>query len=68
MYYAKAQGRNLVHIYNKQSIIQKSIDIEKDIQEIEQQLKKFSFPKTCTRSSTVSGYSAMQWTFAIISL
>jgi diguanylate cyclase (GGDEF)-like protein/putative nucleotidyltransferase with HDIG domain len=41
MYYAKAQGKNLVHIYNEQSLIQKTIDIEKDIIEIEQQLKIF---------------------------
>jgi diguanylate cyclase (GGDEF)-like protein/putative nucleotidyltransferase with HDIG domain len=41
LYYAKAQGKNLVHIYNEQSIIQKTIDIEHDIQEIEQQLKIF---------------------------
>ncbi|WJH37400.1 HD domain-containing protein [Paenibacillus sp. CC-CFT747] len=41
MYFAKAQGKNLVHIYNEQSIIQKTFDIEKDIQEIEQQLKIF---------------------------
>jgi diguanylate cyclase (GGDEF)-like protein/putative nucleotidyltransferase with HDIG domain len=41
MYYAKAQGKNLVHIYNEQSLFQKTIDIEQDIQEIEQQLKIF---------------------------
>jgi diguanylate cyclase (GGDEF)-like protein/putative nucleotidyltransferase with HDIG domain len=41
MYYAKAQGKNLVHIYNEQSLIQKTIEIEQDIQEIEHQLKIF---------------------------
>ncbi|WP_230191057.1 diguanylate cyclase [Paenibacillus sp. CECT 9249] len=41
LYYAKAQGKNLVHIYNEQSPISKTIDIEQDIQEIEQQLKIF---------------------------
>jgi diguanylate cyclase (GGDEF)-like protein/putative nucleotidyltransferase with HDIG domain len=41
MYYAKAQGKNLVHIYNEQSLIQKTIEIEHDIQEIEHQLKIF---------------------------
>ncbi|QGQ93971.1 diguanylate cyclase [Paenibacillus psychroresistens] len=41
MYYAKAQGKNLVHIYNEQSLFQKTIDIEQDIHEIEQQLKIF---------------------------
>jgi diguanylate cyclase (GGDEF)-like protein/putative nucleotidyltransferase with HDIG domain len=41
MYYAKAQGKNMVHIYNALSIVQKNIDFEKDIQEIEHQLKLF---------------------------
>jgi diguanylate cyclase (GGDEF)-like protein/putative nucleotidyltransferase with HDIG domain len=41
MYYAKAQGKNLVHIFDNQSLIQKTIDIEKEIHEIEQQLKIF---------------------------
>lgn len=41
MYYAKAQGKNLVNIFNEQSLIRKSIDIDKDIFEIEQQLKIF---------------------------
>lgn len=41
MYYAKAQGKNLVHIYNEQSLIKKTIEIEEDIQEIEHQLKIF---------------------------
>lgn len=41
MYYAKAQGKNLVHIYNEHSHIQKTIDIKEDILEIEQQLKIF---------------------------
>ena len=41
MYYAKAQGKNMVHIYNEQSLFQKTIDIEQDIQEIEHQLKIF---------------------------
>jgi diguanylate cyclase (GGDEF)-like protein/putative nucleotidyltransferase with HDIG domain len=41
MYYAKAQGKNMVHIYNEESIVQKTIDFEKDILEIEHQLKLF---------------------------
>lgn len=48
MYYAKAQGRNAVHIYNEQSIVQKNIDIEKDITDIEQQLKIFLFKDVYT--------------------
>lgn len=41
MYYAKAQGKNHVHIYHDQNLNQKTIDMEKDIVEIEQQLKIF---------------------------
>jgi diguanylate cyclase (GGDEF)-like protein/putative nucleotidyltransferase with HDIG domain len=41
MYYAKAQGKNMVHIYNELSIVQKTIEFEKDFQEIEHQLKLF---------------------------
>ncbi len=41
LYYAKAQGKNTVHIYNEQSVLQKSLDIEQDVQEIEQQLRIF---------------------------
>lgn len=41
MYFAKAQGKNLVHIYDDQSIVQKTFDIEQEIGEIEHQLKIF---------------------------
>lgn len=41
LYHAKVQGKNLVHIYNEQSLLQQTIDIEQDIREIEQQLKIF---------------------------
>lgn len=41
MYYAKAQGKNLVHIYQDQKFDHKTIDLEQDILEIEQQLKIF---------------------------
>lgn len=41
MYFAKAQGKNMVHIYNEQSQISKTMDIENDIHEIEQQLNIF---------------------------
>jgi diguanylate cyclase (GGDEF)-like protein/putative nucleotidyltransferase with HDIG domain len=41
LYHAKVQGKNLVHIYNEQSLLQQTIEIEQDIQEIEQQLKIF---------------------------
>ncbi|WP_309120459.1 diguanylate cyclase [Paenibacillus sp.] len=41
MYYAKAQGKNVVHIYNEDSILQRTLDIEQDIREIEQQLNIF---------------------------
>ncbi|MGZ9585447.1 bifunctional diguanylate cyclase/phosphohydrolase [Paenibacillus marinisediminis] len=41
MYYAKVQGKNLAHIYNEQSLIPESIDIEQEVAEIEQQLKIF---------------------------
>jgi len=41
MYYAKAQGKNIVHIYNEDSILQRTLDIEQEIREIEQQLNIF---------------------------
>jgi diguanylate cyclase (GGDEF)-like protein len=41
MYYAKAQGKNAVHVYNEDSLLQRTIDIESDIREIEQQLNIF---------------------------
>jgi diguanylate cyclase (GGDEF)-like protein len=59
LYYAKAQGKNLVHIYNDQSIIQKTIDIEQDIHEIEQQLNIFLAKDVYTfqHSKRVFGYA-----------
>jgi len=41
MYYAKAQGKNAVHVYNEDSVLQRTLDIEQDIREIEQQLNIF---------------------------
>lgn len=43
MYSAKDQGKNLIHIYNEHSdyTVQKSLSIEKDLDEMEQQLKIF---------------------------
>lgn len=41
MYYAKAQGKNAVHPYSEQSTLQRSLDIESDIREAEQQLSIF---------------------------
>jgi diguanylate cyclase (GGDEF)-like protein len=41
MYYAKAQGKNAIHIYNEDSLLQRTIDIEADIHEIEHQLNIF---------------------------
>ncbi|NHM30033.1 diguanylate cyclase [Neobacillus terrae] len=43
MYAAKDQGKNLVHIYNEYSeyTVQKSLSIEKDLEELELQLKIF---------------------------
>ncbi len=41
MYYAKAQGKNVVHMYNEDSVLQRTLDIEQDIREIEQQLNIF---------------------------
>ncbi|MEB3102290.1 bifunctional diguanylate cyclase/phosphohydrolase [Ferviditalea candida] len=41
LYFAKAQGKNLVHIYDDQSVVQKTFDIEREISEIEHQLKIF---------------------------
>jgi diguanylate cyclase (GGDEF)-like protein/putative nucleotidyltransferase with HDIG domain len=41
LYYAKAQGKNNVHIYSEYSPLQRTIDIEQDLREIEQQLSIF---------------------------
>jgi diguanylate cyclase (GGDEF)-like protein len=64
MYYAKAQGKNMVHIYNEQSIVQKTIEIEKDIQL--NNSSSYFYPKIFIPSSTVKEYSAMPLTFVII--
>ncbi|MFC0216671.1 diguanylate cyclase [Paenibacillus chartarius] len=59
LHYAKAQGKNLVHIYNEQSVIQQMIDIEQDIREIEQQLSIFLSKDVYTfqHSKRVFGYA-----------
>jgi diguanylate cyclase (GGDEF)-like protein/putative nucleotidyltransferase with HDIG domain len=41
MYYAKAQGKNIIHIYDENSLLQRTLDFEQDIREIEQQLNIF---------------------------
>jgi len=41
MYYAKAQGKNTVHVFREDSALQRSIDIEQDLREIEQQVNIF---------------------------
>ncbi|WP_274362684.1 bifunctional diguanylate cyclase/phosphohydrolase [Paenibacillus thermotolerans] len=41
LYYAKAQGKNCVHSYSDDSLLQRAIDIEQDLREIEQQLSIF---------------------------
>ncbi|CAM2919471.1 diguanylate cyclase [Paenibacillus sediminis] len=59
MYYAKAQGKNVVHIFSEQSHIKKLIDIEQDILDIEQQLKIFLSKDVYTfqHSKRVFGYA-----------
>ncbi|MCI3923702.1 diguanylate cyclase [Paenibacillus sp. TRM 82003] len=41
MYYAKAQGKNAVHMYSEHSPLQRSIDIETELREVEQQIGIF---------------------------
>ncbi len=41
MYYAKAQGKNGVHLYNEGDVIQKNLDEDKEIELLEQQVRIF---------------------------
>lgn len=59
LYYAKAQGRNLAHIYTEQLFLPSDIDIEHDVAEFEQQLKIFLSKDVYTfqHSKRVFGYA-----------
>ncbi|GAE33746.1 bifunctional diguanylate cyclase/phosphohydrolase [Halalkalibacter akibai] len=41
MYYAKAQGKNNVHLYDEEDVVQKNLDEEKEIELLEQQVRIF---------------------------
>ncbi|MFF2019202.1 diguanylate cyclase [Paenibacillus sp. NPDC058177] len=43
LYYAKKQGKNLVHIYGNQSPLEREIDFSQDVRDIEQQLNLFMY-------------------------
>ncbi|OKP86481.1 HD family phosphohydrolase [Paenibacillus helianthi] len=43
LYYAKKQGKNLVHIYGSQSPLEQDIDFSQDVRDIEQQLNLFMY-------------------------
>lgn len=43
LYYAKRQGKNMVHIYGHQSIVEQDIDFSQDVRDIEQQLNLFMY-------------------------
>ncbi|MHA6532258.1 bifunctional diguanylate cyclase/phosphohydrolase [Paenibacillus sp. BAC0078] len=43
LYYAKKQGKNLVHIYGNQSLLEQDIDFSQDVRDIEQQLNLFMY-------------------------
>lgn len=59
LYYAKAQGRNLAHIYSEQAFLPSDVDIELDVAEFEQQLKIFLSKDVYTfqHSKRVFGYA-----------
>jgi diguanylate cyclase (GGDEF)-like protein len=59
LHYSKAQGKNMVHIYNERSTIQQTIAIEHDVHEIEQQLNIFLAKDVYTfqHSKRVFGYA-----------
>ncbi|WP_332628556.1 diguanylate cyclase [Halalkalibacter flavus] len=41
LYYAKAQGKNKVHLYDEKDVVQKNLDEEKEIELLEQQVRIF---------------------------
>ncbi|KHF38682.1 diguanylate cyclase [Halalkalibacter okhensis] len=41
LYYAKAQGKNSVHLFDEKDVIQKNLDEEKEIELLEQQVRIF---------------------------
>lgn len=41
LHYAKSSGKNAIHLYDEHSMMQRELDFEQDIREIEQQLKIF---------------------------
>ncbi|MDT8860391.1 diguanylate cyclase [Alkalihalobacillus sp. MEB130] len=41
LYYAKAQGKNNIHLYDEKDIVQKNLDEEKEIELLEQQVRIF---------------------------
>lgn len=41
MYYAKAQGKNNIHLYDEEDVVQKNLDEEKEIELLEQQVRIF---------------------------
>lgn len=43
LYYAKKQGKNMVHIYGNQSLLERDIDFSQDVRDIEQQLNLFMY-------------------------
>lgn len=43
LYYAKKQGKNIVHVYGSGSVKEYEIDFDEDVRDIEQQLKLFLY-------------------------
>ncbi|MEJ9163774.1 diguanylate cyclase [Paenibacillus graminis] len=43
LYYAKRQGKNLVHTYGSQSPLERDVDFSEDVRDIEQQLNLFMY-------------------------
>ncbi|MBT2289938.1 diguanylate cyclase [Paenibacillus albidus] len=43
LYYAKKQGKNMVHLYGNQSPLEQDIDFSQDVRDIEQQLNLFMY-------------------------
>ncbi|MCL7747973.1 diguanylate cyclase [Halalkalibacter alkaliphilus] len=41
LYYAKAQGKNKIHLYDEKDVVQKNLDEEKEIELLEQQVRIF---------------------------
>ncbi|WP_410513217.1 diguanylate cyclase [Paenibacillus sp. BR2-3] len=43
LYYAKKQGKNMVHIFGNQSLLEQDIDFSQEVRDIEQQLNLFMY-------------------------